>query len=124
MKKLLYKRYELSITTEGQEIVNQEESLPNQLRTVAGFRIDSTHEDLAYHRTEIGLNIGGDEVLPNGFLTRIAMYGRSSDSKFLQTGELPRKNGKVKISVKDIPHLAHTFTPYKLWLTIAYTENP
>ena len=80
--------------------------LPKKTKLVKGIQLTSDLPDRLYYRGAQRVEIGGDEIFPEGFESRILMSSLSVPprERFFNLGEVPPGDLSVKVRFQDKAH--------------------
>lgn len=80
--------------------------LPKRTRFVKGIQLTSDYPDRLYYRGAQRVEIGGEEIFPEGFESRILMSSLSVApmERFFNLGQVLPGDLSVKIRYQDTPH--------------------
>ena len=85
--------------------------LPKHTRIVKGLQLVSDHADKLYNRGSQRIEIGGEEIFPEGFDSKLLMSSLSvaPRERFFDLGEVLPGDLSVKIRFQDKDHGAAPF---------------
>ena len=80
--------------------------LPKKTKFVKGIQLTSDYPDNLYYRGSQRIEIGGEEIFPEGFESRILMSSLSvaPRERFFNLGQVLPGDLSVKIRYRDTPH--------------------
>ena len=113
--------------------VNQSESnvntsgweLPKQTKTVKGIQISADYPDKLYYRGSQRIEIGGEELFPEGFDSRMLMSSLAvaPRERFFDMGDVAPGDLSIKVRYKDVNHAKAPFVGgYKVTITLLIDE--
>lgn len=116
--KRTYKSYVLAITSANQEFKGKFE-LEKTVKRVIGLSMSSSRPDLMIYRGSQYINVGGSEVIPAGYESKMLFPGVNvkPDAKYLTVDELPG-NGLVELRYTDANTSNTTFEAYTVTLQL------
>ena len=98
---------------------------PKQTKAVKGIQLTSDYPDKLYYRGSQRIEIGGEELFPEGFHSRMLMSSLAvaPRERFFDLGEVPPKDLSVKVRYKDENHGSASFNGgYKVIATFLIDE--
>ena len=98
--------FSFPITKEGQLLTVDTLELPKHTTFVKGVQLLSDHPDRLYYRGSQRIEIGGQEIFPEGFDSKILMSSLSVPprERFFDLGQVLPGDLLVKIRYKDTLH--------------------
>jgi len=106
-------RVVFSFPVEKQNGLNTIDSfeLPKHTKYVKGIQLISDHPDRLYYRGKQRIEIGGEELFPDGFHSKILMSSLSVAPKerFFELGDVLAGDLSVKFRFEDSDHTNATF---------------
>lgn len=100
--------------------------LPKHTYYVKGLQLISDHPDRLYHRGRQRIEIGGEEVFPDGFDSKLLMasVGVAPRERFFDLGRVLPGDLSIKIRFEDQEHDAAPFeSGYKVSLVVLIQEK-
>lgn len=112
---MVKKRFSLLVDTASQSYTKTFH-LDKNIRLVHGLLVSSDKPNQLFYRGSQRIEIGGDELYPEDYESRLLMSGISvpPDEKFASLGDVPAANGEVKILYKDRENSNTMFEPYEV----------
>lgn len=97
--------YTLDITSEG-SVQNVSFELPKYTKFVKGIQLLSNEPSKLFYRGSQRIEIGGEELFPDGFQSRLLMSTLSVAPKerFFELGEVLPKDLLIKVRFEDSPN--------------------
>ncbi len=99
--------------------------LPKHTKTVRGLQLISEYPDRLYYRGSQRIEIGGEELFPEGFDSKILMSSLSvaPRERFFELGDVLPGDLSVKVRYRDTDHSMASFGQgYKVSLIILIHE--
>lgn len=114
--KIIRKRFDLKVDQSGQS-VRENFQLEKTITQIKGITLTSDQDQMIYFRGSQKIEIGGEEVFPEDYETKLLMTGISlrPDQRFFPL-DLQPGNGIVSITFKDTLHPSAAFVPYRVSL--------
>lgn len=123
MKNLSYKVYSFDVTQVGQSL-SPEFDIEKNAKDIAGIALSADLRDMLFYAGTQRIDIGGVEVIPEGYESNLLMAGVTvaPKDKFHQFDPvLGVGNGKIKIYFVDKSNAAIlNFRPYRVTVTVSY----
>lgn len=113
---VIKERFDIPITEEGQP-VKMDFQLDKHARFLLGLLITSDRDDMLFYRGTQKISIGGVELFPDKFESKLLMTGLNvpPDCRMVTIGEIPTGNGKLEVWFQDNSHpLITAFENYRV----------
>lgn len=123
---LVYKRYEIPVTASGL-LETKKFELDKNIRRVLGLQVSSDRPDLLFYRGSQQITIGGDELFPEGFESRLLMSGIQVPpaGRFYPLGDaFTPRTSEVRVQFRDIPSAYAAFANYNFILVLQCAIHP
>lgn len=119
-KQLIYKRFDIDITEENKRFSETFE-LDKNVTAVVGLLLTSDKEDIMYFRGSQKITINSEEIVPEGYESRLLMTGLNvpPNKRFYETCPIDPGNGKVSIEYQDNPDGRTWFETHRVSLYLA-----
>ncbi|MBL4898589.1 MAG: hypothetical protein JKX76_02955 [Colwellia sp.] len=116
MKKILKERFDIQVTAPDETFSNPEFEVDKNASKIIGIQITSDRDDLLFYRGSQRLKINDNEILPEGFESKLLMTGLNvpPNTRMYDLGELDPGNGMVEVRYKDSKHSKMPFEPYRV----------
>ena len=103
--------FSFAITKEEELLSVDTLELPKHTTFIKGVQLLSDYPDRLYYRGSQRIEIGGEEIFPDGFDSKILMSSLSvaPRERFFDLGQVLPGNLLVKIRYKDTPHTNAAF---------------
>ena len=100
------KLFTFLVDVEGKLYSPTKWELPKKTKFVKGIQLTSDYPDNLYYRGAQRIEIGGEELFPEGFESRILMSSLSvaPRERFFNLGEVLPGDLSVKVRYQDKPH--------------------
>lgn len=98
---------------------------PKQTKAVKGLQLTSDYPDKLYYRGSQRIEVGGEELFPDGFHSRMLMSSLAvaPRERFFDLGEVDPKDLSVKLRYKDLSNGSANFNGgYKVIATFLIEE--
>lgn len=118
--------FPFSVTKEGGLLTVDNLELPKHTKYIKGLQLISDFSDKLYYRGSQRIEIGGDEIFPEGFDSKLLMSSISVAPKgrFFDLGEVLPGDLSVKIRFQDTAHTKAEFGEgYRVSLIVLIEEN-
>ena len=111
---ILHKRFDFEVPQAGARI-KAEFQLDKTWDKITGLALTSDRDDLLYYRGSQKIDIGGVEILPEGYAAKLLLAGLSltPEARFLPL-QAELRNGLLQILYLDQDHPAAAFNPYRV----------
>ena len=118
MEKTIRKRFDLSVNTTG-ERVKEDFQLEKTIGKIKGLTITSDLDSMLYYRGSQQIEIGGREIFPEGYESKLLLTGVSlrPDQRYFPV-DVEAGNGIISVSYQDTDHPSAPFVPYRVSLYI------
>lgn len=118
MKKVIRKRFDLSVTKPG-ETVKEEFELDKTITKVVGIAVTSDRDDLLFYRGSHRIALNGEEIFPEGYESKLLMsgIGVKPNDRYFRLEREPG-NSMVQFHYTDSNHPSTIFTAYRVSLYI------
>ena len=114
--KTIIKRFDIQVDQAlGQ--VKAEFELEKTVERIGGLLLSADRDDLLFYRGSQKIEIGGREIFPEEYESKLLMSGISlkPNDRFFSLDAEPG-NGMVSLAYQDSDHPQATFTPYRVSL--------
>lgn len=100
------KLFTFLVDKEGKQYSPTKWELPKKTKFVKGIQLTSDYPDSLYYRGSQRIEIGGEEIFPEGFESRILMSSLSvaPRERFFDLGKVLPGDLSVKVRYQDNPH--------------------
>lgn len=116
---ILYKeRFDIAITAAGESKKGTFE-IDNSATNIVGFTVTSDRDDLMFYRGSVKLQVNDNEILPEGFETKLLMTGLNIEpnDRYYTINE-DSGNNIVELTYQDTNHANAAFVPYRVSLYV------
>ncbi len=121
---MTYKRFVFEVT-EAEKLLDKSFDLDKNIIYVHAIQLTSNQDKLLENRGEQKISIGGEEMFPAGYESKLLMSSLDApaNARYFPLGEALPGNGLLEVSFKDVAHPDFAFVPYKVSVYLAYTRK-
>ncbi|MEM6268336.1 MAG: hypothetical protein AAF998_02810 [Bacteroidota bacterium] len=121
MGKILRKRFDLPTVQNDGDSAKETFELDKHTERVTGIIFTADREDMLFVRGTVGVLINGEEVIPEGYHTKLLMSGLgvAPKDKYLPL-DLDPGNGILKVSYQDVSTAILPFSSYTVSVYVEY----
>lgn len=105
----------VQVSTSG-AYIDREFDFDSRVKRIVSMQVIADFPDKAYFRGTQGIEINGDQIMPEEVDTKILMSNSGVDPnpRFLDLGDVKPGNLKCRIKYRDSEHPTAAFAPYKV----------